>query len=214
MSAIRRCERHGYFDGSSCPACGTDGAVFLASSRRTRLSKFVSGALRHFPAEVGLSLDSAGWADFEDVATAAADRYPWADATTLTAVVETDPKGRFERRDGRIRAAYGHSVDVTLEAADGSVPAVLYHGTAPSNLPSIRRDGLQPMNRRSVHLSSSVDDARAVGRRHASTPVVIGVDARAMQVDGLQIDKRGRATYTTDTVPPEYLDLGTDRDGG
>jgi len=204
---VRRCPTHGVVDGA-CPDCGAVGDVVLPADRRTRLSKFLSGVLRHFPDDAGLSLDESGWTPLSDLVAAATDRYPWADEAAVEAVVATDPKGRFERdgtADGaRVRAAYGHSADVTLEATDAPVPDELYHGTAPENVDAIEHDGLQPMGRQQVHLSASVADAEAVGRRHAAEPVVFVVDAASL-ADEYRITKRGHETYTVDRVPPAYL---------
>lgn len=208
---IRACDGHGYFDGEQCPVCGASGRGVLSSDRRTRLSKFVSGALRHFPDDAGLTLDSAGWTEYETLVDAVTEKYPWAESEHVAGVVATDPKGRFQRREGRIRAAYGHSVDVTLGAEDTEIPARLYHGTAPRNLDSIAEEGLKPMGRQEVHLSETVEEARRVGARHADRPVVLVVDADAMVRAGFEFAKRGVETYTVDAVPPEYLDRIEDR---
>jgi len=211
---IRRCPDHGFFDGTACPACGESGTHVLDGARRRQLSMFVSGALRHFPDDAGINLEDAGWTSFAAVTDAVERRYGWADAEALAGLVATDPKGRFERagtgestENGRIRASYGHSVDVTLDGTDDPVPATLYHGTAPRNVASIQADGLEPMSRQKVHLAESVAEAEAVGRRHADDPVVFAVDAAAMQADDRRIVKRGTGTYTTDCVPPAYLSL-------
>lgn len=183
----------------------------LDDERRTRLSKFLSGLLRHFPDEYGVELDAGGWADLTAVEEVAANRYAWADAEAVAAVVAADPKGRFETRDGEIRAAYGHSVDVDLDAGDGEaadqgdVPPTLYHGTAPGNLEAILEEGLRPMGRREVHLSPDVETARAVGRRHADEAAVLEVDVAGLRDDGFRVSERGPETYTADRVPPAYL---------
>lgn len=209
---VRRCPAHDYTDGT-CPVCGATGETVLSADRRTRLSKFLSGALRHFPDDVGLSLDGRGWVAWTDLVAAAADRYPWADETAVAGVVATDPKGRFEYDSDadtdRVRAAYGHSVPVDLEPTDTPVPDRLYHGTAPDNVAAIRAEGLKPMSRQQVHLSASVEDARAVGRRHASDPVVFEVDTAAL-METYRVTKRGRETYTVDRVPPPYLQVVED----
>jgi putative RNA 2'-phosphotransferase len=202
---IRTCGQHGYFEGIQCPICDDSGRSLLSGNRRRRLSKFFSGALRHFPEDAGIELDGEGWADQSAVTRAVERKYDWADSHTLEGVIVTDPKGRFERDGDRIRAAYGHSVDVELVDDDGPVPDTLYHGTAPRNLDPIFNDGLKPMNRQHVHLSETVTAARDVGSRHADEPVVLVVDAAAMERDGRTITKRGKATYTTAVVPPEYL---------
>ncbi|SEW23547.1 RNA 2'-phosphotransferase [Natrinema salifodinae] len=225
---VRTCDDHGAFvaDCERCPACDAPGARLLSGERRRRLSKFLSGALRHFPNDVGLELDERGWTAFDDLIDAVERTYDWATAEHVAAVIATDPKGRFERTRTdtaaehddagsrvRVRASYGHSVDVDLEPTDAPVPDDLYHGTAPATLDSIREEGLRPMNRQQVHLSGSRAAARRVGQRHADDPVLLAVDAAAMLADGHRIAKRGRETYTTDAVPPEYLSRVDDGDG-
>lgn len=176
----------------------------------------MSGALRHFPEDAGLELDDRGWTSYDDLVAAVERKYGWTRAEHVAAVIATDPEGRFERTGGagsnkesdladRVRAAYGHSVDVSLEPTDAPVPDELYHGTAPANLESIRESGLRPMSRQHVHLSESPDAARRVGSRRTDDPVVLTVDAAGMLADGRRITKRGRETYTTDRLPPSYL---------
>jgi putative RNA 2'-phosphotransferase len=183
--AIRYCGTDGFFEGDRCPTCGAAGRAVVGGSRRRQLSKFISGALRHFPDDAGIDLDGAGWTELASLVAAVEEQYDWADREAVLGVVTTDPKGRFERDGtGRVRAAYGHSVDVDLESGDDPVPATLYHGTAPRNLDSILAEGLRPMGRQQVHLSAAVADAIEVGKRHADEPVVLAVDAEAMTVDG------------------------------
>ena len=216
--AVSCCPEDGFFEGDTCPVCDREGTLVLDSARRRQLSKFVSGALRHFPEDAGIEVDDAGWTAFASLRAAVERKYAWADGEALAGVIATDPKGRFERTGasdesstgaagGRVRASYGHSVDVTLDSTDDPVPATLYHGTAPRNVDSIRDAGLKPMGRQTVHLSDSVEAAREVGRRHADDPVVFVVDAAAMRADDRRIVKRGSETYTTDRVPPGYLSL-------
>lgn len=205
MNEARRCDVHGFFDGRRCPICDAVGEQILDAARRRRLSKFLSGVLRHFPADVGIGLDERGWTDRSALVSAAAREYDWVDGTAVDAVVLTDSKGRFEADRDRIRASYGHSVPVDLEPTAGPVPNVLYHGTAPDSAPSILAEGIRPMARQLVHLSASVEDAREVGARHASDPVLLRIDAAGMLDDGHRITKRGRSVYTAEFVPPAYV---------
>ncbi|MFH5800623.1 RNA 2'-phosphotransferase [Haladaptatus sp. CMAA 1911] len=203
---VRTCDDHGFFVGESCPVCGDAGEEVIGENRRVRLSKFMSGVLRHFPADVGLTLNTRGWVDYDEFVDAVTDKYPWARPQQVAAVVATDSKGRFERRDDRIRAVYGHSVDVSVESTTTDVPNRLYHGTAPRNLDGIAEEGLKPMGRQQVHLSKTPREALAVGGRHADEPVVLVIDSETMTRDGFEIDKRGHDTYTVDAVPPEYIE--------
>jgi len=204
MSDIFHCEAHGYFDTPECPTCEATGREILDSSTRTHISKFLSGALRHFPDDAGLELDAAGWTELETVVDRASEKYG-VDRAAVIGIIHTDPKGRFEVDDDQVRAAYGHSVAVDLDAGGTPVPDTLYHGTSPDALDAITHEGLKPMSRQYVHLSDSVEDAAAVGSRHAADPVILAVDAASMIDDEHTITKRGKAVYTTDRVPPEYL---------
>lgn len=212
---LRSCPAHGPFEGPRCPRCEDEGAPLLDPDRRVRLSKFLSGALRHFPDDVGIELSPEGWAELEALVSAARERYPWADREEVLAVLRLDPKGRFELEDpeGRVRAAYGHSVDVDLPEEADPRPSVLYHGTAPSNLPSIRASGLRPMGRQEVHLSPDEETAREVGRRHAEDPVLLEVDAEEVRSAGIEIHRRAPTVYTCEHVPARFLSLVEGPDG-
>jgi putative RNA 2'-phosphotransferase len=165
----------------------------------------MSGALRHFPGDAGLSLDDRGWTEYETLVDAVTGKYPWATPEHVEAVIATDSKGRFERRGEQVRAAYGHSVDVKLESTETKLPNRLYHGTAPRNLDAIAEEGLKSMGRQQVHLSKTPAEARDVGERHTDEPVLLVIDARSMEQVGFEIDERGVETYTVDYVPPEYI---------
>lgn len=151
---IRLCDDHGAFPAGreGCPVCDARGSELLSGSRRRRLSKFTSGALRHFPDDVGLELDDHGWVDYDDLAAAVDRKYDWARPDHVAAVIATDPKGRFERTDdsevadgtgGRVRASYGHSVDVDLESEARSVRESRSDSRSPSEVRSTSEDVFQ-----------------------------------------------------------------------
>jgi putative RNA 2'-phosphotransferase len=178
----------------------------LDEDRRVQLSKLASGALRHFPGELGLALDEAGWADLDALAEAVRDRHAWAHRDALEAVLAADPKGRFERDGDRVRATYGHSVDVDPGPGEtDDLPERLYHATTPRNLEAIREEGLRPMGRKEVHLSSSPGEALDVGERRADDPVLLVVDVEAARDRGVDLRRRAPTVYTADGVPPEAL---------
>lgn len=47
---IVHCAEHGPAEGTTCPVCD-EGRRLLSGERRRRLSKYLSGALRHFESE-------------------------------------------------------------------------------------------------------------------------------------------------------------------
>lgn len=69
-------------------------------------------------------------------------------------IVHNDTKGRFELNDdkSKVRAFYGHSVNVELSLSIDTPPEFLYHGTATKYISSIENLGLLPRSRQYVHL--------------------------------------------------------------
>ncbi len=175
--------------------------------RAERLSRLLSLILRHRPEAFGLSLDPHGWAPVEALLEAVRRQRGWEDATAadLEAAVNLPGRRRFELRDGRMRALYGHSVPVQPEGAPQRPPEWLYHGTAPERVAAILSEGLRPGPRRFVHLSLTPLQAREVGLRHTPQPVVLTVLARRAHEAGIAFYRASGDLYLTDAVPPQFL---------
>jgi len=200
---IGYCEKCGFFEGKC--KCG-NGRILLDMKTRIKVSKFLSGLLRHYPEKFRLNLDKNGFADLRKVLNILKERYG-IDEISLRALVHLDKKGRFEIVNDKIRAKYGHTVPVNHKWSEsGEIPPLLYHGTSPKNLESILRHGLLPMKRREVHLSETVEDAIEVGKRYSEKPVILMINAKDMIKDGYEIRKKGRV-YTTDFVLPKYISI-------
>ncbi len=173
----------------------------MTSNRK--LSKTMSYLLRHNPE--GMKVTEEGWVQINQLLQRLRKRNLEVDGGRLREIVETDPKGRYELDEDRLRARYGHSldhVDPTLTPADKDV---LYHGTSPENVDQIRSEGLQSEGRQKVHLSATEEEAETVGRRHHSDPVILEVDAEAAMRDGIRIERASSVVYVADRVPPEYI---------
>ncbi|CAA9437202.1 MAG: RNA:NAD 2'-phosphotransferase [uncultured Pseudonocardia sp.] len=169
-----------------------------------RISKRLSRHLRHAPHEIGLRLDPAGWVSVDELLAALAAHGPPVTRAELDEVVAGSDKQRFVVDGDRIRAQQGHSVPVDLGLAAVEPPPVLFHGTARSSLDAIRREGLRPMRRHAVHLSTTEETARRVGARHGA-PVVLRVDAAALHAAGHEFRVSGNGVWLTDSVPPGFL---------
>ena len=122
----------------------------------------------------------------------------------LRAVVAGTDKQRLELRDGRVRAAQGHSVPVDLGLEPVTPPAVLYHGTVSRFLPGILADGLRPGRRHHVHLSADERTAARVGARRG-TPVILRVDAAGMHRDGHAFFQAANGVWLTAAVPAKWI---------
>lgn len=201
MKPLGICGKCGYFEGTC--KCG-EGKVLLNGITRERISKFLSGLLRHFPSRFGIVVDKEGWASLESVEKVLKEKYG-VGLKEMELIVFFDPKRRFQIEGDKIRARYGHSIDVDVKwSEDGEIPERLYHGTRPEVLDSILEKGIMPMKRKEVHLSSSVEEAIEVGKRYCQNPCVLEVDARSMIGRGIEIRKKGKV-FTTDYVPPQFI---------
>jgi putative RNA 2'-phosphotransferase len=159
----------------------------------------MSYLLRHHPEDGGLQPDAHGFVALDALAEAL--KVP---AETVLQVVERDPKGRFEVADGMIRAVYGHSYEVEDPGEPCEPPDVLYHGTPRRSVDAILREGLRPMGRQMVHLSGTVAEAREVGRRRDSRPVVLVIDAKGAAEAGIRFRRAGEV-YLCAHVPAVFV---------
>ena len=175
--------------------------------RIVETSKFLSYVLRHRPQEIGIELDSEGWTGIDALIAAAARDGRRLDRALILEVVAGNDKQRFAiSSDGlRIRAVQGHSTPaVRISHQALTPPPVLYHGTASRFVAAIMRQGLRAGARHHVHLSREYTTAVAVGARHG-VPVVLSVDAAAMDAAGFAFFLADNGVWLTDAVPPRYL---------
>ena len=133
-------------------------------------------------------------------------RGPYLSRELIEEVVATNDKQRFAlSEDGRlIRANQGHSIAVDLGLAPQTPPALLYHGTADKNLPSIMAQGLLPGRRQHVHLSANVETAVKVGQRHGR-PIVLKVQTGAMHAAGHLFYKSANGVWLVAAVPAPFI---------
>ncbi|WP_189068293.1 RNA 2'-phosphotransferase [Deinococcus radiotolerans] len=164
------------------------------------LSKRLSYLLRHAPHEAGLTLAPGGWVPLAPLLT-----HLNVTRAQVEVVVAGSDKQRFSLRGDHIRANQGHSVPVDLQLEPAIPPALLYHGTHPGALNAIYREGLRPMNRHHVHLSSDPDAARQVGARRG-TPLILTIRAGEMHGAGHVFFISENGVWLVDAVAPKYID--------
>ncbi len=174
----------------------------------TSLSKAMSKALRHRPERLGLTLAPDGSVELATFVNALNQRGGWPRTLTeddIMHVINHGTKARFAIKDSRIRARYGHSIPLPVSYESAEPPAVLYHGTTRDNASSIMVEGLQPMGRQVVHLSTDVETAMQVGRRHGKDVVILTVDAERAWTEGIPFYRGNESTWLAGSIPPEYL---------
>ena len=172
----------------------------------TQTSRFLSYVLRHNPGALDLKLDPGGWADVETLIERAREEGRSLNRSRLRHVIDAGDKTRFTvSADGsKIRANYGHSIDVDLDLEPTLPPDRLYHGTARHAVPAIQDEGLRPQSRQYVHLSPTPEEARAVGERHGS-PVVLPIQASDLHDAGYALYRSTDTVWLIRHVPPSFI---------
>ncbi|KXS42960.1 MAG: RNA 2'-phosphotransferase-like protein [Methanolobus sp. T82-4] len=205
---IRKCEQHGYFRGEQCPDCANEGRYVLDDEREERLGRFVSGALRHFPEDVGLEIDPQGWVDMDILCKIMKKRYKWGTTERLISLVESDRKGRYEIDASFIRARYGHSVEVDLvpDYPENELP-YLYYGVSQEEADMLLENGIIPVRQCYVHLSTSFDKAMRAASIHTENPVIFEIDAEAAQEDGIDIVVVNDDIVLAKNIPADYISI-------
>ncbi|WP_255946578.1 RNA 2'-phosphotransferase [Streptomyces odontomachi] len=184
----------------------------MNENRKVKISKYLAKHLRHQPERIGLVLDPHGWTPVDDLLRAAtAHGFPFT-RTELDEVVADNDKQRyaFDADGTRIRANQGHSVTVDLDLPVAEPPEWLYHGTVARFLPTIRAEGLRPMNRHAVHLSPDHATAVQVGARRGQ-PVVLAVRAGQMRREGgFEFRCSANGVWLVAAVPAEWISWPAD----
>ena len=171
------------------------------------LSKEVSYALRHAPWEFEMEMDEGGWVSAGQLLEALHRDKRWEGIceADLQAMLDSAEKKRFEIRDGRIRAFYGHSVPMRIKKEDQNPPDILYQGKAGRFLDSIREKGLLPQGRQYVHLSQDVETAVSVGKRRDASPCILVIDAKRAWEEGVKFYAGNEKVWLADGIPGKYI---------
>lgn len=174
----------------------------MKSANRTKVSKQIAYFLRHDPS--GMDISNEGFVDFEDLLNKLRDRWPDLSRDDIVELVEKDPKGRYEIKNGKIRARYGHSIDVN-PTLDNAEVEKLYHGTTRKAAKKILDEGLKSKGRQKVHLSKKVEDAVEVGKRRTSDPVILKIDVDAAKKEGIKLERASDKVFVSEDIPSKLI---------
>ena len=205
---MRECEDHGYFREEQCPVCGEEGKFIMNDFETERLGRSLAGILRHGRFE--LSMDDQGFVDMRDIIGVVKEKNPrmhWLRPHHIVALVDTDPKGRYQVSGNFVRATYGHTIDIDMKLNTENVPDYLYYPTAPEETDLILESGLYPSDRAMVHLSLTYQDAFNAGSVRVEQPVILEIDVNACFDAGYDIGKGAKTVFLCKHVPPECLSI-------
>jgi putative RNA 2'-phosphotransferase len=172
-----------------------------------RLTRSLAYMLRHQPDEFDIEVDKFGFADLEDVLDELSDRFDEdIEVEDITKAIEEGDRPRYEIVDGKIRALYGHSIEVD-PGESTEPPEKLYLGMGSRDADRASRNGLNAGRRRFLHLATSEEDAKEMGRRAAPEYTVVTIFARDAWEDGVSFYDR-KALFLSDAIPTDHLEVG------
>ena len=177
------------------------------NNNHERLTRKLAYMLRHQPDEFDVEVDKFGYADLEDVLDALSEELDEdIEEEDVSAAIEAGDRPRYEIVDGKIRALYGHSIKVD-PGEPTEPPEELYLGMGSRDADRATKSGLSAGRRRFLHLATSEEDAKEMGRRAAPEYTVVTVFARDAWEDGVSFYDR-KALFLSDAIPTEHLEVG------
>jgi putative RNA 2'-phosphotransferase len=171
-----------------------------------RITRSLAYMLRHQPEKFDLELDSQGWGELEDVVRALNEKLgePIEEQDVRNAIVAGD-RPRYEIRATRVRALYGHSIEVE-PGEPSKPPEFLYVGVAGRDAERARKFGLRGGRRRFLHLARTAEEAREAGRRTGREYAVLTVFALDAWEEGVNFYDR-QALFLAEEVPTQFIEL-------
>jgi putative RNA 2'-phosphotransferase len=149
-----------------------------------RITRSLAYMLRHQPEQFDLELDELGYAEVDEVVRALNERLGEdVEEDDVHDAVGSGDRQRYEIVGGRIRALYGHSIDVQ-PGEPSKPPELLYVGISSADAARAERNGLRPGRRRFLHLALTEDEALESVRRIAREYVLVTVEAMAAWEEG------------------------------
>jgi putative RNA 2'-phosphotransferase len=204
---LGECPEHGYYRGKECPRCLKKGKQLMSDPNILVVSRLMAGILRHFPERFGVKLDSDGWTELEELARVISGRskLQWIRPFHLKAIAATDPRERYQAEAGRIRATYGHTIQVDLSDLPEATLEELFYPTTREEIDLIQERGLYPIEQTYVHLSGTKEKALEAGKVHTPDPIILKVDGAKAREDGIIIRKAGKDVYLVKEIGANYL---------
>jgi len=176
----------------------------MLPNKAVTISKKLSYILRH---KDDTPLDAEGWLDIKIALKELKQQSTKLKEITIDdilAVSQEFDKKRFEIKNNKIRAKYGHSIETQIVYQPTEPPEVLYHGTTTKLIGTILEEGLKKMSRQYVHLSVEMDTALEVGKRHGPKVAIFTISAEKACGEGVKFFFAD-GTWLVDAISPEYI---------
>ena len=205
---LGKCDEHGYYRGDTCPVCNTKGKFLMSDRELDSLGRIMAGVLRHFPEKLGVMIDGHGWVDISEFVEAVGvsrSGFQWLKEHHIEAIALTDPKGRYQIDGGMIRATYGHTIDIRLDDLPVADIDEFFYPVTEEEIDIIIENGLNPIDRKNVHLSGSIEKAIEAGKVRTEEPLILRIDGKKAREDGVLIYHAGKDVYITERIEAKYI---------
>jgi len=205
---LGKCDEHGYYRGEVCPVCKTKGKFLMSDRELDSLGRIMAGVLRHFPEKLGVTMDGHGWVDISEFVEAVGGSrsgFQWLRDHHIEAIALTDTKGRYQVDGGMIRATYGHTIDIRLDDLPLAEIDDFYYPVTEEEIDIILEGGLNPIDRKNVHLSGSMEKAIEAGKVRTEIPLILRIDGKNAREDGVKIYHAGKDVYITEHIDAKYI---------
>ena len=153
-------------------------------------------------------LDGHGWIDISEFVEAigiSRSGFHWIRNHHIEAIALSDPKGRYQVDGGMVRATYGHTIDVNLDDLPPAEIDEFFYPVTEEEMDIILEGGLNPIDRKHVHLSGNIEKAVEAGRVRTEEPLILRIDGKKAIKDGAKIYRAGHDVYITDRIDAKYL---------
>src|SRR6056297_3153510 len=202
------CEDHEYYRGETCPICGKKGKFLMNDRELNSLSRIIAGALRHFPDKLQLGMDGHGWVEISELIKAigtSRSGFNWLRLHHIQALVATDMRSRYQVDGGMIRAKYGHSIDVNLDDLPLAEADEYFYPVTEEEADIVLENGIHPIDRKKVHLSTTVEKAVEAGSVRSDHPLILRVDGVKAREEGVEIYQATSDVCVTEEIGADLL---------
>lgn len=185
----------------------------IETNLNERITRLLAYMLRHQPDDFDVELDREGYGDVDEVVRALTERTgDDLELADLEKAIDSGGRQRYEIVDGKIRALYGHSIQID-PGKSCEPPAELFLGMPARDQERMERFGLRGGRRRFLHLSLTEEEAKETGARTAVEYVVVRVKATDAWEEGVDFFDR-KSIWLAPELPSYALEVvGTYEDG-
>lgn len=156
------------------------------------LTKTLVYVLRHKPEDYGLVLDNEGFVSINDLIIAMNNKKKFERDIVkdeIINIVNTDYKERFEIKNEKIRAIYGHTNGIETIKEENEPPEFLYYGVVEDDLIGIAKQGIKCKTGQYIHFSSDFETALQTAQRKKGRPVIFKILAQKAFKDKVKFYK-------------------------